>query len=89
MDNIGHPFSPYLHHLTSILVFMLLHYCYCMHLHDVYECARGAQHACGGQPTAVYSQFSPSTFMKVPGIEPRSPGLHSKCLYILSHFNGS
>lgn len=70
-DNIGHPFSPYLRHLTSILFFMLLHYCYCMHVHEVYECASVAQRIYGGQLTTVYSQFSP-TFVKVPGIEPRS-----------------
>jgi hypothetical protein len=31
------------------------------------------------------NQFSSATFTGVSGIEPRLPGLFSKCLYLLTH----
>lgn len=40
---------------------------------------------CGSQSTNLWSWFSPSTFMSVPGIKLRSPGLFDKNLYLLSH----
>lgn len=33
----------------------------------------------------VWSLFSSFTFVWAPGTELRSPGLHSKCCYLLSH----
>lgn len=41
-----------------------------------------------GQRTIFWNQLS-STFTWVLGIELRSPGFHSKCLYPLDHLNGS
>lgn len=43
-------------------------------------------HPCGSQRTILWSQFSPSTFVWVPGIELRLLGLQAKDLYLLSHF---
>lgn len=40
------------------------------------------------QRTALGSLFSPSTFIRIPGILLRSPGLHGKHLYSLSHLAG-
>lgn len=42
-------------------------------------------HIRGSQSTNLWSWFSPSTFMSVPGIKLRSPGLFDKNLYLLSH----
>lgn len=38
---------------------------------------------CGGQKVTLESQFSPSVFIQVPGIELWLSGLHGKCLYHL------
>jgi hypothetical protein len=40
--------------------------------------ARAPQHTCEIQKTTLWSKFSPSTFMWVPEIDLRSPGLSSK-----------
>lgn len=42
------------------------------------------QHLCGGHRTTLWSWFSLSMFMWVPRTEPRSLGLHSKPLSLLS-----
>lgn len=42
-------------------------------------------HTCGDQRTALWSSFSPSTFMCILGVKLKSPGLQGKCLYPVSH----
>lgn len=49
---------------------------------------RMLQRACRGQTVIWWSQFSPSILMCVTGIELRSPGLHSKPLYLVSLLAG-
>lgn len=64
---------------NNTLNFLLL---LCMH--DIWVCM--PWHIYGSQRVIFGSQFSPSTFMWVLGI--RSPGLHAKCFYPLSHLAG-
>lgn len=58
-------------------------------MHDVYVGMCVAWHRCGGQRATLWSWFSPSTVMWLPGIE---FGLSSLCvtgLYLLSHLSAS
>lgn len=43
---------------------------------------------CGGQRTTFQSKLSPPAFTWAPRIEFRSPGLHSKHIYVLNHLTG-
>lgn len=43
------------------------------------------RYVCGGYLTVWGSQFSPLTFVQVPGIELRSPRLYAKLLYPVNH----
>lgn len=41
-------------------------------------------HTCGDQRTALWSSFSPSTFICILGVKLKSPGLQGNCLYPVS-----
>lgn len=51
----------------------------------VFDSMDTCRHICGGHLTIWGSQFSPFTFVQVPGIELRSPRLYAKHLYPVSH----
>lgn len=51
----------------------------CVHMHTL--------QSCGHQRTALWGRFSPSTFMWIPGIELRSPGLSGK--HLVTNFKPS
>lgn len=63
--------------------------CVCMHVSDVFVWMHVAQHTGIGQKMTLWSQFSPILFIWILGIKLKSPGLCSKCLYLLSHLTTS
>lgn len=61
--------------LNVMYLFIYYHECVCMGLQG--------QRAYGSERSVV--ELVPSAFLWVLGIELRLPGLHSNCLYLLSH----
>lgn len=71
--------------LFSAGFFFLFSYGYLFVFHCLYMCVDiCATHACGGQRTSLWSQFSPFKFVWDLGIEFRSLGLHDKHTYLPS-----
>lgn len=65
------------------LIFLWLPLCFSLF---VYVCVDiCATHACGGQRTSLWGQFSPFKFVWDLGIEFRPFDLHEKYIYLLSH----
>lgn len=78
-----------LSHLVPLhpLIFKFLFIIVCMH--DMCVNSRAMAWHIFYQRTTLRSWFFPFTFVWVPGIKLSSPGLYSKCLYLLSLLTGS